>query len=466
MIDPLGNGASTEVAWLLDSTTVYGTLVRPSGPPGRTVGAVARAQVAAQLAGIPTGEAVMAAYDAAIAHFIEGEPFTPDPSLPRSVQTLLQALASPANLPFARELWLADTAALLKQLQVPALIAIGKKDIQVDWQADGEPLQRDRRVACCPSMRSDSAKLLDPLVPADLSDVQAVLGVNPATVRPELELAGFESLFAPRAKLLPGRGPDLDPASAHDVEDARGVHGHVARPVHAVDLGDVLAVQVEGLPAQILPVHDVDDPVGRDVDVVRQVELAWFGGDRARHRLAAKLLDEDRIAASPGQDQLTVRRKAVHPVLSVAVRDEDVAVRRLNCAGGHVERRARRPRLARRPQHPQHLTRWRMPGDGVQAGVGNEHLVLIVHPDRVRRRELEIPVAVQRAVWVEHDDPALARQDAPDAASGRDVAHADVCPAPRITGDRRGHAFDLLLGPAFDDLELEPVCAEPSPHES
>ncbi|HLZ26904.1 MAG TPA: hypothetical protein VKV73_06250 [Chloroflexota bacterium] len=77
MIDPLGNGASTEVAWLLDSTTVYGTLVRPSGPPGRTVGAVARAQVAAQLAGIPTGEAVMAAYDAAIAHFIEGEPFTP-----------------------------------------------------------------------------------------------------------------------------------------------------------------------------------------------------------------------------------------------------------------------------------------------------------------------------------------------------------------------------------------------------
>src|SRR5579859_8249716 len=32
MIDPLGNGASTEVAWLLDSSTVYGTLVRPSGP--------------------------------------------------------------------------------------------------------------------------------------------------------------------------------------------------------------------------------------------------------------------------------------------------------------------------------------------------------------------------------------------------------------------------------------------------
>ena len=195
---------------------------------------------------------------------------------------------------------------------------------------------------------------------------------------------------------------------------------------------------------------------------MRQVELAWLGAGHARDRPAAKLLDEDRIAASPGQDQLALRRKAVHPVLSVAVRDEDVAVRRLNRAGRHVERRAWRTRLARRSQRQQHLAGRRMPGDGVQAGVGDEHLVLIVHPDRVRRRELEIPVAVQRAVRVEHDDPPLAGQDAPDAASGRDVAHADVRPAARIAGDRRGHAFDLLLWPAFDDLELEPVYAEPS----
>ncbi|MDQ6672961.1 MAG: alpha/beta hydrolase, partial [Chloroflexota bacterium] len=112
-----------------------------TAPPGRTVGAVARSQVAAQVAGVPSGEAVMAAYDAAIAHFIAADPFTPDPSLPQAAHTLLQALTSPANLPFARELWLADTAALLKQIQVPVLIVIGKKDIQVDWQADGEPLR-------------------------------------------------------------------------------------------------------------------------------------------------------------------------------------------------------------------------------------------------------------------------------------------------------------------------------------
>jgi esterase/lipase len=84
----------------------------------------------------------MAAYDAGIAHFLAAEPFTPDPSLPPVAQTLLQALADPANLPFSRELWIADAAALLEQIEVPVLIVIGKKDIQVDWQADGELLQR------------------------------------------------------------------------------------------------------------------------------------------------------------------------------------------------------------------------------------------------------------------------------------------------------------------------------------
>ncbi|MDQ2743141.1 MAG: alpha/beta hydrolase, partial [Chloroflexota bacterium] len=111
-------------------------------PPGRDVGMVARSQLAAQAAGVPNGEALLALYDAAIARFLAGEPVAPDPSLPRGVQTLLQNLASPANLPFARELWTADAATLLRQVDVPVLVIIGKKDIQVDWQADGEPLQR------------------------------------------------------------------------------------------------------------------------------------------------------------------------------------------------------------------------------------------------------------------------------------------------------------------------------------
>ena len=113
-----------------------------TAPPGRTVGAVARSQIAAQAAGLPDGQAVMAAFDAAIAHFIAAEPFTLDPSLPAVAQMLLQGLSSPANLPFARELWIADAAALLKQIHVPVLIVIGKKDLQVDWRVDGESLQR------------------------------------------------------------------------------------------------------------------------------------------------------------------------------------------------------------------------------------------------------------------------------------------------------------------------------------
>lgn len=110
-------------------------------PPGRPVGAVARSQLAAQAAGVPNGDALLALYDAAIARFMAGEPIAPDPALPQGVQLLLQSLETPANLPFARELWTADAAPLLRQVDVPVLIVIGKKDLQVDWQADGEPLQ-------------------------------------------------------------------------------------------------------------------------------------------------------------------------------------------------------------------------------------------------------------------------------------------------------------------------------------
>lgn len=111
-------------------------------PPGRAVGAVARSQLAAQAAGVPNGEALLALYDAAIARFEAGEPLAPDPALPQGVQALLQSLEAPANLPFARELWTADAASLLGQVDIPVLVIIGKKDIQVDWRADGEPLQR------------------------------------------------------------------------------------------------------------------------------------------------------------------------------------------------------------------------------------------------------------------------------------------------------------------------------------
>lgn len=113
-----------------------------TAPPGRPVGAVAHSQIAAQTASVPDGDTLLALYDAAIARFLAGEPIAPDPALPEGFQTLLKSLEVPANMPFSRELWTADAAPLLKQVVVPTIIIIGKKDIQVDWQADGEPLRQ------------------------------------------------------------------------------------------------------------------------------------------------------------------------------------------------------------------------------------------------------------------------------------------------------------------------------------
>ncbi|HEU5375113.1 MAG TPA: alpha/beta fold hydrolase [Ktedonobacteraceae bacterium] len=113
-----------------------------TGPPGRAVGAVAHSQLAAQASHVLNGDTLLALYDAAIARFLAEEPMAPDPGLPEGVQTLLKSLETPANLPFARELWTADAAPLLRQVDIPVLVVIGKKDIQIDWQADGEPLKR------------------------------------------------------------------------------------------------------------------------------------------------------------------------------------------------------------------------------------------------------------------------------------------------------------------------------------
>jgi pimeloyl-ACP methyl ester carboxylesterase len=112
-----------------------------AAPPGRSVGAVARAQLAAQAAAVPNGEALLALYDEAVGRFMAGQAAEPDAALPDEVKHLIFALESPANLPFSRELWAADAPRLLADVTVPTLVIIGKKDIQVDWQVDGEPIE-------------------------------------------------------------------------------------------------------------------------------------------------------------------------------------------------------------------------------------------------------------------------------------------------------------------------------------
>jgi pimeloyl-ACP methyl ester carboxylesterase len=111
-----------------------------ASPPGRPVGQVARAQVAAQLSVLSDGARLLEWYDAAVQRFVRGEPIQPHPSLPQGIRQMLQSLEIPANLPFARELWMEDAGSLLKRIHIPTLIIIGKKDLQVDWEQDGKAL--------------------------------------------------------------------------------------------------------------------------------------------------------------------------------------------------------------------------------------------------------------------------------------------------------------------------------------
>ena len=112
-----------------------------TGAPGRPIGLVVRDQILAQVAPLANGDEIMKRYDAYIAAFVAGKPIALDASLPDVVKTLLASLTVPANLPFARELWLENPAQLASQISEPMLVLIGKKDIQTDWRADGGSLQ-------------------------------------------------------------------------------------------------------------------------------------------------------------------------------------------------------------------------------------------------------------------------------------------------------------------------------------
>ncbi len=117
-----------------------------TGAPARSIGEVARSQIAAQLAAVSGGDAMLVAYDAAMADFAAERPVKIDESLPETLRMVIVAATAPHNQPFARELWITSPAALATQITVPMLVLIGKKDVQADWQADGsrwEALAKD-----------------------------------------------------------------------------------------------------------------------------------------------------------------------------------------------------------------------------------------------------------------------------------------------------------------------------------
>ncbi|HSV85983.1 MAG TPA: alpha/beta hydrolase [Levilinea sp.] len=103
----------------------------------RTAGVLARSQIAAQLAAVPGGDAMLAAYDTAIADFLAGRSVQMDEKLPDGLQQMIQGMVQPVNQRFVRELWVYNPVARLAEVHVPVLVVLGKKDIQVDWQVDG-----------------------------------------------------------------------------------------------------------------------------------------------------------------------------------------------------------------------------------------------------------------------------------------------------------------------------------------
>jgi len=112
-----------------------------TAPPGRTIEELGNTQVAFMLEGREDADELLQAYKGAVDAFLTGNEMTIDPELPEAARILLQGLAAPVNQPFARELWTLDIAPWLADLDIPTLVLIGRKDIQVDWQLDGQPLE-------------------------------------------------------------------------------------------------------------------------------------------------------------------------------------------------------------------------------------------------------------------------------------------------------------------------------------
>ena len=133
-------GAFHALNYQLQTSALAGLIL--AAPPGREVRYVLRQQIAAQVAALPNAKEIMAGLDKLIADFVAEKPFAADPALPGGINNLIGSFSAPENLPFAREWFTLDPAALFARITAPALVVIGKKDIQVDWQVDGPALEK------------------------------------------------------------------------------------------------------------------------------------------------------------------------------------------------------------------------------------------------------------------------------------------------------------------------------------
>jgi pimeloyl-ACP methyl ester carboxylesterase len=112
-----------------------------TGAPGRSIAELAKTQVQAMCSASPGSDKLMQLYEKTVSDFEAGRPVQPDAALPDGAKQLLLSLSTPANLPFARELWVTDISPWLRDTNKPLLVVIGKKDIQVDYRLDGGRLE-------------------------------------------------------------------------------------------------------------------------------------------------------------------------------------------------------------------------------------------------------------------------------------------------------------------------------------
>ena len=124
-----------------DPATPFAGLIL-TGAPGRPLTEVLHQQISENvLSAEPNRDELLVLWDEAIAAFLAGETAELDPALPEAAQQTFAGLVAPANQPFSAELLAAQPADLLANVTAPTLVIIGRKDIQIDWEADGAVLE-------------------------------------------------------------------------------------------------------------------------------------------------------------------------------------------------------------------------------------------------------------------------------------------------------------------------------------
>lgn len=112
-----------------------------AAPPGRPISTVLLSQLELQFGRLPDGEKMMERIRQATDRYSAAVPMDPDPKLPENVKMILASFEVPMNLPLARELWDESACDALSRIAIPTLVLIGEKDLQINVQADGDPLR-------------------------------------------------------------------------------------------------------------------------------------------------------------------------------------------------------------------------------------------------------------------------------------------------------------------------------------